>query len=239
MRILRAAYDDGYILKVPNVRAEDMPECKEDGTRRAITPYELKVAEYHHAGSWVLTMLYCGLRPQETAALQGRHINLKTRQITIEEARKATGDTGTTKTQAGMRIVPIPKQLIPYLPTVEPFDFVFKSKEGQHLSNNNQGNMWHSFKREMNIAAGCRVYRHQLVPPYPIADDLVPYCYRHTFCTDAVTAGIPIDMLKDLAGHKNISVTAKYYIHMNDERMNQAAVLLNDYHNSQEKKLVK
>jgi len=46
---------------------------------------------------------------------------------------------------------------------------------------------------------------YKLVPPYPIADDLVPYCYRHTFATDAVTNGVRIETLKELMGHANIS----------------------------------
>lgn len=262
-KILEAAYDDGYLPKVPNLKMVDMPSCKEAVSRRAVMPYERllthQVAKYHHAGAWILTMLYCGLRPQETAALQGRHINLKKMELTIEQAQKTEGNIATTKTEAGKRIIPIPPQLTPYLPEVETFDFVFKSPKGFPLSKKSMNDMWHSFKREMQITAGCRVYRHQLVPSmtltehcghsclllypdyirngfgqrdFPIMDDLVPYCYRHTFCTDAVTAGVPIETLKDLAGHKNISVTAKFYIHMTPERMNQAAKLLADYHSA-------
>jgi len=269
-RIFEASYDDGYIIKIPNLRAIDMPDCKEEVPRRAITPYErfltLKVSEYHHSGAWVLLMLYCGLRPQETAALQGRHINFRTMQITVEEARKTEGNIGETKTQAGKRTVPIPLKLVPYLPKKDPFEFAFTSPKGHPLKKKSMNDMWHSFKREMNIVAGCKVFRNELIPcmdavqgcrrgcmlllpeyirdgigkrGFPIADDLVPYCYRHTFCTDAVTAGVPIDMLKDLAGHKSISVTAKYYIHMTDERMQQAAGLLNDFHNSQAQRIVK
>jgi len=269
-RIFEASYDDGYIIKVPNIRADDMPDCKEEVPRRAITPYErvltLRVAEYHHSGTWVLLMLYCGLRPQETAALQGRHINFQTKQITVEDARKSEGNIGKTKTPSGKRTVPIPPQLIPYLPKKDPFEFVFTSPKGHPLNKKSMNDMWHSFKREMSIAAGCKVCRNELIPcmdaaqgcrrgcmlilpeyirdgigkrDFPIADDLVPYCYRHTFCTDAVTAGVPIDMLKDLAGHKSISVTAKFYIHMTDERMEQAADLLNKYHAAQNAKFVK
>lgn len=48
-------------------------------------------------------------------------------------------------------------------------------------------------RREMNIALGCRVYRNELLSPFPLAEDFVPYCLRHTYCTDlqkkALTSG--------------------------------------------------
>jgi integrase len=215
-----------------------LPKSAINGSRRAITPRErtltLQVAEYHPAGAWVLIMLYCGLRPQETAALQGRHINLKTMQITIEQSLKADGTIGATKTGAGRRVIPIPPQLAAVLPKVTPFDFIFKSPQGRSLASEYgkklMNDMWHSFKREMNIAAGCRIYRNQLIPPFPVANDLVPYYYRHTFATDAVTAGIDIETLQKLMGHASISVTAKFYTHMTETRLNQAAAKLTAYH---------
>ena len=48
----------------------------------------------------------------------------------------------------------------------------------------NKNKLWQACKREMNISMGCKVYRNALVPPYPLADDIVPYCLRHTYCTD-------------------------------------------------------
>jgi len=263
-RIFTAAVDDGYITKVPNVRADDLPYCKEAAPRRAITSYErdiiLKVSEYHPGGTWVLTMLFCGLRPGETAALQGRHIDRKNSQFIIEEAQKSDGNTGDTKTQAGRRIVPIPSHLLSRLPKVDPFEYVFKSPFGNPLTKKSMNDQWHNFKRSMNIAAGVTVYRNELRPSMdvvegcgrgcllmypeyiingigkrdmPIDDLLTPYYLRHTFCTDCVTAGIPIETLKDLAGHKSISITAKFYVHMNKERMNHARDLLEIYHATQ------
>ena len=249
MKILVAAYDDGYLAKVPNVHAGDMPECSEPAVKRAITPYEreltLRVAEYHQAGGWILMMLYCGLRPQEASALHGRHIDRKNMVIIVEQAWK-DGYVGKTKTNAGKRTVPIPPQLLPYLPKVDPFDYMFKSsgrikghgkgrrrEPGLPLNQSNARRLWESFKREMNIAAGCKVYNNALVPPYPIADDLTPYSYRHTFGCDCAVAGMDIDLLSKLMGHSNISTTSKYYLHLTDERLDQAAALMGSYHSSQ------
>jgi len=254
IKILVAAYDDGYLPKVPNVHVNDMPECSEPAAKRAITPYEreitLRVAEYHQAGGWILAMLYCGLRPQEVSALHGRHIDRKNMVIIIDQAWK-DGYVGKTKTSAGKRTVPIPPQLLPYLPKVGPFDYVFKSsgrikgrgkdrkrEPGLPLNQSNARRFWESFRREMNIAAGCKVHNNALVPPYPIADDLTPYSYRHTFGCDCAVAGMDIDLLSKLMGHSNISTTSKYYLHLTDERVNQAAAIMAAYHAAQIEKAI-
>jgi integrase len=70
---------------------------------------------------------------------------------------------------------------------------------------------------------GCKTFRGALVPPYPVADDLVPYCLRHTYCTDLQAAGIPINVARELMGHSDISVTAKIYTHSSEESIKDAA----------------
>ncbi|MDF2656361.1 MAG: hypothetical protein K0R19_2835 [Bacillota bacterium] len=172
----------------------DIPRA-ENNTRRSITDtertYILKVAEKHPAGLWVKLMLYCGLRPQETAALQGRHLDLKGGNLKIENALKRHDNTiGDTKSRSGKRTVPIPDILLPELRTlkVDPYEYVFKNRDGSHMTTAGMRTRWRSFKREMNIEMGCKTFKNAVVPPYRVADDLVPYCLRHTYCTDIRTA---------------------------------------------------
>lgn len=49
-----------------------------------------------------------------------------------------------------------------------------------------------------------------------VASDFVPYCLRHTFCTDLQKKGMPINVAKYLMGHSDISVTANIYTHITD-----------------------
>ncbi|MDR1689219.1 MAG: site-specific integrase [Clostridiales bacterium] len=57
-----------------------LPAAKE-GSYRSITDYErekiLALAETHHAGLWIKALLYAGIRPGETRALDWRHIDFK------------------------------------------------------------------------------------------------------------------------------------------------------------------
>jgi integrase len=219
--------------------AEDLKLPKaENNTRRSITDtersYILKVAETHPSGLWVKLMLYCGLRPQETAALQGRHLDLKGGNLKIENALKRHDNTiGTTKSKSGERTVPIPDILLPELKNlkVEPYDYVFKNQGGSHMTTAGMRTRWRSFERSMNIEMGCKTFKNAVVPPYRVADDLVPYCLRHTYCTDLQDAGVPINVAKELMGHSDISITAKIYTHHSETSYNNAKNLINNMHN--------
>ena len=80
--------------------------------------------------------------------------------------------------------------------------------------------------REMNIAMGCALYRNRLMPPYPLAEDLVPYCFRHTFCTNLQKKGVDIRTAQYLMGHSDIRMTANIYTHADEETILSAANLL-------------
>ena len=60
-----------------------------------------------------------------------------------------------------------------------------------------------------------------------LADDLVCYCLRHTFCTDLQKKGVPVDIAKYLMGHADIRTTANIYAHSDDETAIIAAAYIN------------
>lgn len=237
-RMFKDAVTDEVIKKNP---AEDLklPVCS-DGEGRSITgkerKYILRVAEWHKAGLWIKLMLYTGLRPGETAALQWKNIDLKKKVLFVEQARKAkTGEIGDPKSSAGKRKIPIPNHFIEELTAASKgkskFDYVFvQETTGQRHTLRSMYQLWHSFKRDLNIAMGCSVVRNQLMKPYPVAEDLIPYCLRHTYCTDLQSAGVPINVAKEYMGHADISTTANIYTDFSDDAFDRSAQLINDYH---------
>ena len=221
--IFRAAVDNGLVLQDPTERLT-VPLAS-GGSHRAITESErqtiLKVAERNPRGSWVLTMLYCGLRPHETTLLQGRHVDWSAKVLHVPG----------TKTKNAVRDIPIPDALLSKLPHVGPFEFLFTSAQGHQLNPGIMARWWRTFKNDMNVELGCQVYRNRVVPPYRVAPDLTPYCLRHTFCTDLQSAGVPINVAKELMGHSDISLTAKIYTHHSETAFQNAAMLINQFHN--------
>lgn len=230
---MRIAVKNGLMLENP-CDAVTIPKGRKPEKRRAITAkerhYILLTCRKHRAGLFYLIMLYCGLRPGEVAALQWRCIDLKNRVLTVDSAVKPNGSIGQPKSDAGLRRVPIPEALADVLEQtdhVSPFSQVCTNAHGGMLTKTAMKQQWQSFKRQLNIEMGCRTYKGALVPPYPVADDLVPYCLRHTYCTDLQAAGVPINVARELMGHSDISITSKIYTHSSTESFDSAADAIN------------
>lgn len=87
----------------------------------------------------------------------------------------------------------------------------------------------------MNIKAGCRVYKNQLQET-AIADDLVPYCFRHSFATDLKNANIPYRIRQELLGHSDNSVTDNY-THRTERSLASARELIAAFRQSQQEEI--
>lgn len=224
---------------IPDNPAEDivLPSVTQ-GTRRPITDEEramiLETAKTHYAGTMVLTMLYCGLRPIEVRNLKWADIDFENDLLTVTKSKTAAG-TG--------RKLPIPPQLKTSLIEHklkwqnEEWVFVRVKNNTLPMDENAFYHAWHNFCREMDISNGAKVYRNQIIES-TLAEDLEPYLLRHTFCTDCQAAGVPLNVAKELMGHSDISVTAKIYTHMVDKVFEQNRKRLAEYANQKEQKAV-
>lgn len=131
------------------------------------------------------------------------------------------------KTAAGVRDIPIRAALLPCLQAArgQPFEPVFTGESGGRLNSGNQYRLWKSFKRAMDIEMGAEVYRNKIVRSV-VAPDLTPYCLRHTFATDCARAGVPLETVRWLMGHADISTTANIYQHRDDATLRAGISLL-------------
>lgn len=203
-------YDPSEDLALPAVH---------QGSHRSLTEEEravlLQVAETHPSGLYILTLLYTGMRPGEAAALNWADVDFEHGEIHIHAALESgSGRVKGPKTKAGVRDIPIHAALLPRLQAArgKPFDPVFPSPQGHRLNSNSQYRLWKTFRRAMDIEMGAEVYRNKVVKSV-IADDLTPYCLRHTFATDCARAGVPLETVRWFLGHEDISTTANIYQH--------------------------
>ena len=212
-------YDPAELLALPHVK---------EGKRRSVTEEErnaiLAVAEYHPSGLWILTLLYTGMRPGETAALTWSDVDFKHNEIHIHAA-KESGSTAVKapKTEAGVRDIPIHALLRPKLLNAKgkPFDPVFPTQAGNRQNENSMRRMWTSFLRELDIYMGAELYRNRIIKSV-VAKDLTPYCLRHTFCTDLQKKMVPLNNAKELMGHADIQTTANIYTHKDSATLHSA-----------------
>lgn len=162
--------------------------------------------------------------------------------VSIDSVESGTKVIGTPKTEAGKRYVFIPadfrEDLKRHIEGKSPMEFVFPQMDGVSMMTDTiMQNNWRSFSRQMDLAMGAETTSHGHIydpkdidengrPIYPdpknpslprnghkIAPDLVPYCLRHTYCTDLQRRGVDIETVKYLMGHEDISTTSNIYTH--------------------------
>lgn len=196
------------------------PRAKKSDQRRALTPHEreqvISLAITDRRWYLYLLMLECGCRPSEAAECMGKD-------ITVLDGFHMLHIRG-TKTSFADRLVPLPSYLYELIKDISPLEYIAQNREGNRITNLNR--LWHGFKYHLNIQMGCKTYRNQLIPPYPLAPDLVPYCFRHEFCTNLARNGIDIRTAQKLMGHSDISLTANIYTNLETNDVLEAAKIL-------------
>lgn len=266
--VIKAIFSQAYASRKipfdPSTKL-NLPDYTE-GKHRDITPYERevlqKVAQTHRCGLWVRFLLGTGIRPGESPPLLKSDLDFKRKLVTInkslESGAYAIGD---PKTEAGIRKVAIPADLIPDLKAAvkkkKPSDYVFTQTDGKSMmSQTCITNNWRSFTRQMDLAMGAETTSHGHIfdpkdlkdngmPLYPdpkdpskprnghkLADDFDLYNLRHTYATDLKNAGVPITSAKYILGHEDISTTADIYTHSGEEDAISSAPLIDKYRKS-------
>lgn len=229
-QVFNRAYIDGLIN---NKFYLERIKGKKAVNGRSLTNYErgvlLKVLDGHRGELFCKLMLFCGLRAEEAAALIWRDIDFNKSVLTVNKAIKRDDTLGEPKSSASNRQIPIPAHFLNLLVDKKgsPFDLVCPTANGGFYKQSSKKRMWANIKRLMNIEMGCKVYRNELIPPYPLDPDFKMHYLRHTYCTDLELAGVPINIAKNLMGHSSIEVTAKIYTHFNDETLEMARNLIN------------
>ena len=133
---------------------------------------------------------FTGMRPGEVSRLQKDDVLLERRQFLVRRA----------KTQAGVRIVPIPlniieevKKYIGYIRRPE----LFLNRNGRRINNMNWGT---EFTR--------RAQKIGIWKP-----NLTTYSLRHSLITSLIEEDVSLFKIRQLVGHKNIEST-EAYVHL-------------------------
>lgn len=217
------AYDPAELLELPRTTNRSHRSLTEE-ERKAI----LEVAKTSRSGLWILTLLYTGMRPGETAALTWADVDFENNEIHVHAAAESgSGAIKGPKTAAGVRDIPIHSKLRPLLLEAKgkPFSPVFPTQRGNFQNSGSIRRLWTGFRRELDIYMGAKVERNKIVESV-IAPDLMPYCLRHTFCTDLQRAGVPLNVAKELMGHSDIQTTANIYTHRDKKVLHTGIALL-------------
>ena len=170
----------------------------------------------------VLLCLYSGLRIGELLALEWNDVDLVKGEVSVtkscydgtDEQRRLCRIITTPKTDSSVRIIPVPKQLIPLLR-----EHKKKSKSKYVISNGAEGVTVRSYQRSFELLLKKNNIEHHGF-----------HVLRHTFATRAIECGMDVKSLSEILGHKNPTITLKRYVHSfmehKKEYMNRVGKLL-------------
>ena len=144
------------------------------------------------------------MRPEDIDAIN--------RRIKVSRALKADGTIVNPKSKDGNLAVPIPPQLWKRIaPLLKRNQMLVLDRRDERYTHDTIHTGWNAFKREVDILLGAEVDEDGYIIESVVADDLVPYTLRHTYCTDLQNAGVPLNVARYLMGHSKIELTAKNY----------------------------
>lgn len=238
---------------IPFDPAEDLklPSGVSAGTHRALDTWESDLIllnwDKHYAGRWAMVMLLCGLRRGEMVALDWDCIDLKKRTLTVKRAARIRGSKveikSHTKTDAGMRVLPICDPLFQMLSATPEADRkgpVCLSAKGKRVTEASVRKGWATFCASLErIANGypASVQGKREVPDdLPVKFSCLPHDLRHTYATALYDAGVDVKSAMYYLGHDDIEMTQKLYTHLSVEREKAARSSLVSYLDSWLKK---
>ena len=226
------AMSKGYISKNPLTNFIKPKSKKEDKVVRALTTEEQQlftsflinqnIKDYRYKNAFLIQM-YMGLRIGEVMALKRGDIDLKHGIMRVERtltngknAKVMMGST--TKTYAGIRELPIPKLIIPYI--VEQIQeskdnkesLLFVNKDGGYVDSRGVNSVLKKTLKSLGIEG---ISTHSL---------------RHTYGTRNVEAGMRAVALQRLMGHKDIKVTLNTYTSVFNKFKESEMEKVNDYY---------
>lgn len=231
-QILESAIDNNLIYK--NVcRNIEMPS-KIKKEKRILQDHEkllLKKADFTLKQKvFVNILLYCGLRRGEVLALTKNDIRdcrIDVNKTLVFEKNKGVIKQ-MPKSKAGIRKVPIPKELSvilrPYLNYIDTL-YLFTKKDGTIMSETSFRRLWTSIINKMNLAAGGTNNLKTIT-------GLTPHIFRHNYATSLYYADIKVKDAQYLLGHKSVDITLDIYTHL-DKENTETVTKLNSYFASQ------
>lgn len=170
----------------------------------------------------ILLCLYMGLRIGELLALEWTDIDFTKKELSITKTCFDGKDkngvfrriTNSPKTDTSIRIIPVPKNLIPILKEMK-----MKARNQYVISDSDKILMVRSYQRSFERLLKRLGIKHKGF-----------HSLRHTFATRALEIGVDVKTLAEILGHKNANITLQRYAHSMPEHkkeiMNKIGKLL-------------
>lgn len=144
---------------------------------------------------FVFALQETGCRPGEIAAVTADDINLEEGVWTLTQHKTASKTGEDRRVYLTPAMIELSRKLI----TRYPDGPIFRGWGDRPYSSN-----------------GIRCRFRRLREKLPHLQDVVAYCYRHTFATDALERGVPVTDVAELLGHKSTEMVMRHYSHLRE-----------------------
>ena len=198
--IVDAQYSDRIIR--PKV-IEKQVMCFSKNEQYRIERHIFTKGKQKHFG--IVLCLYTGLRIGELLALTWSDLDLNRGLLSVSKSCHDSWENGqyvkvtdTPKTRSSVRVIPLPRQLLPYLKKLK------SASHGEYVVS--KGTLYGEQVRTYQ-----KMFEHMLKKLR--IEHKGFHALRHTFATRALECGMDIKSLSEILGHKNPNITLNRYVH--------------------------
>lgn len=189
------------------------------------TPAEIKAFVAHLDGNWrplLLTTIFTGMRASEIRGLRWQDVDFKRGEINVRQRADAYRNIGPTKSEAGVRTIPVPPIVINALKAhrlkqPNEFELVFANPDGGPRSHANI--LLRGLVPAM-IKAGVTIVDTENGKPIVKAKYSGMHALRHFYASWLINRkedgglGLPAKMVQERMGHASIVMTMDTYGHL-------------------------
>lgn len=192
-------------------------------------------------GLFCLFLVSTGLRRGEALALQWKDIDFDTKRISVTKTMHFSGPEkiGQTKTESGVREVPILPDLLPLLKAEskkakKKSDYVFHGEDPSiPMPENAYKRHWLHYCKDMGFVTDTpttfKNSRGRVCVKHNYKPTLTAHVLRHGYATMLYDAGVDAYTAQKLLGHADIQTTMAIYTHLKQERENASISKLEEY----------